>query len=222
MSNPALIQQDIINLQDIEKVQFLQTLQSDPQKYQQYIQEKTGRVKSETLDAKRAAFAKVSGDMARLMDMDHNSIAALDRTNDLAATQSAIITEQAEMESSKQYNLDLTRRQVEINNWYYENKRETLFVLQLALLTMLTVTILITLTSYGFLSEKGSDYLIAIVLIIGAGTWLYRWWYTKNIRDARYWNRRKFEDDGKSDGSGSELRCRVEDDDATEKKKLLK
>lgn len=220
MSNPALIQQDIINLQDIEKVQFLQTLQSDPQKYQQYIQEKTGRVKSETLDAKRAAFAKVSGDMARLMDMDHNSIAALDRTNDLAATQTAIITEQAEMESSKQYNLDLTRRQVEINNWYYENKRETLFVLQLALLTVLTVTILITLTAYGFISEKGSDYLIAIVIMIGAGTWLYRWWYTKNVRDARYWNRRKFEGDGKSDSGGSEIRCRADTEEPTDKKLL--
>lgn len=192
-----LISKDITDLQDIEKVQFLQTLQSDPAKYSAYVQEKSDRILAETVDVKRASFMKMSGDMARTMDMDHNSLAALDRTNDLSATQDQIITEQQRMKSTKKVNKDLTRRQVEINNWYYENKRETLFVLQLLLIVVLTLVVILGFTSYGWIAQGGADYLMGFVIVVGAGTWLYRWYYTANIRDPRYWNQRLFPEDGK-------------------------
>ena len=194
-----LISKDIVDLQDIEKVQFLQTLQSDPAQYSAYVQEKSGRILTETVDTKRASFVKMSGDMARVMDMDHNSLAALNRTTDLANTQDQIIAEQQRMTGAKTYNKDLTRRQVEINNWYYENKRETLFVLQLILIVMLTLVVILGVTSYGWIGEDGSNYLMGFVIIVGAGTWLYRWYYTSNIRDPRYWNQRRFPQDGKID-----------------------
>jgi len=38
--------------------------------------------------------------------------------------------------------------------------------------------------------------------VVGAGTWLYRWYYTANIRDPRYWNQRRFEQDGKVEPAG--------------------
>lgn len=191
-----LISKDIVDLQDIEKVQFLQTLQSDPAQYSAYVQEKSGRILSETVDTKRASFVKMSGDMARMMDMDHNSMAALDRTNDLVNTQDQIIQEQQRQKSTKVFNKDMTRRQVEINNWYYENKRETLFVLQLLLIVVLTLVIILGCTSYGWISQMAADYLMGFVIIVGAGTWLYRWYYTANIRDPRYWNQRRFPEDG--------------------------
>ena len=166
------------------------------------MQEKSGRILAETVDTKRASFVKMSGDMARMMDMDHNSLAALDRTNDLANTQDQIIEEQQRQESSRTYNKDLTRRQVEINNWYYENKRETLFVLQLILLVVLTLVVVLGFTSYGWISQMAADYLMGFVLIVGAGTWMYRWYYTANVRDPRYWNQRRFTQDGKVEPSG--------------------
>ena len=200
-----LISKDIVDLQDIEKVQFLQTLQSDPAQYSAYVQEKSGRILSETVDTKRASFVKMSGDMARMMDMDHNSIAALDRTNDLAATQDMIIQEQERQYSSKIYNKDLTRRQVEINNWYYENKRETLFVLQLILITVLTLVVILGVTSYGWITQMAADYMMAFVIIVGLGTWMYRWYYTANIRDPRYWSQRRFQEDGKVDPPSGQI-----------------
>jgi hypothetical protein len=197
MSDPNLISKDIVDMQDIEKVRFMQMLQADPAKYSAYVAEKSGRILSETVDTKRASFVKMSGDAARMIDMDHNSLAALNRTNDLAATQDMIIAEQAKQEGTKTYNKDLTRRQVEINNWYYENKRETLFVLQLLLLVVLTVTVLLYLASTGWVTQEASEYAMGFVIIVGAFTWLYRWNYTANVRDPRYWNQRKFEADGK-------------------------
>jgi len=197
-----LINKDIVDLQDIEKVQFLQTLQADPAKYSAYVNEKSGRILTETVDTKRAAFVKMSGDMARMVDMDHNSLAALNRTNDLMLSHKHIIEEQARQASTKGMNVDMTRRQVEINNWYYENKRETLFVLQLLLLVVLTLVVVLGCTSYGWITQEAADYLMGFVIIVGAGTWMYRWYYTTAIRDPRYWSQRRFPQDGKYEISG--------------------
>lgn len=201
----ANLQKDIVDLQDIEKIQFLQTLQNDPDKskYKMYVKGKTDRILAETVDTKRASFVKVAGDMARMMDMDHNSIAALNRTRDLKSTQDQIISEQARQVGTITTAKDMSRRQVEINNWYYENKRETLFVLQLILLVVLTLVVILGVTSYGYLPKDAADYLMGFVLIIGIGTWMYRWYYTTTIRDPRYWNQRRFQADGvRPDSSG--------------------
>jgi hypothetical protein len=173
------------------------TLQSDPAKYAAYVQEKSERIMSEVVDSKRSAFVKTAGDMARMMDMDHNSLVALNRTNDLMSMQDYVLREQESETSAIRSNKDNTRRQVEINNWYYENKRESLFVLQLILLVMLTITIILVAAAYEWIGKDGADYLMLFVLIVGLGTWLYRWYYTTYIRDARYWSRRNFPQDGK-------------------------
>jgi len=192
-----LISKDIVDLQDIEKVQFVQALQADPAKYSAYVADKSDRILSEVIDTKRASFVKVSGDMARMMDMDHNSNAALMRTEDLANSRTQVINQQQQEIDAMKFGLDTTRRQTEINNWYYEDKRETLFVLQLILLVMLFVAIVLMIVSRGWLSETGGDYIMAFVIVVGAGTWLYRWYYTRNVRDPRYWSRRSFPQDGK-------------------------
>jgi hypothetical protein len=204
-TNPELISKDIVDLQDIEKIQFLQTLQADPAKYSAYVAEKKGHIIGEVMDTKRAAFIKSSGDMARLMDMDHNSQAAFMRTQDLLAVEGDMTKQQKDIAGAGKYNADLTRRQVEINNWYYENKRETLFVLQFILLTMLTVTLILVATAYGFVSQAAADYLMGFVIVVGVGTWLYRWFYTKRVRDSRFWNRRVFQGDGKEEPPSGQI-----------------
>ncbi len=201
----SLISKDIVDLQDIEKIQFLQALQADPAKYSAYVAEKKGHIIGEVMDTKRAAFIKSSGDMARLIDMDNNSQAAFLRTKDLLAVEGNMAKQHKDMAGAGKYNADLTRRQVEINNWYYENKRETLFVLQFILLTVLTVTIILILTSYGYLPQAGSDYLMGFVIVVGVGTWMYRWFYTKRVRDPRYWNRRMFDGDGKEEPPSGQI-----------------
>ena len=188
-----LISKDIVDLQDIEQIQFLQSLQADPAKYAQYVQGKTANITREIGNSNNAAFTKASGDMARFMDMDHNSQATLVRSKQLGASQDHIYSEQGRAIGNKKINEDMTRRQVEINEWYYENKRETLFVLQLILLTALTVVVLLAAKSNGFIGEQGADYILLFIILVALGTWLYRWYYTKYVRDRRYWNSRIFE-----------------------------
>jgi hypothetical protein len=99
----------------------------------------------------------------------------------------------------------MTRRQVEINNWYYENKRETLFVLQLILLVVLSLVVVLGVTSYGWITQDAADYLMGFIVVVGGGTWLYRWYYTANIRDPRYWSQRSFLQDGKLEGPTGQI-----------------
>lgn len=200
-----LISKDIVDLQDIEKVQFVQALQADPAKYSAYVSDKSNRILSEVVDTKRASFVKVSGDMARQMDMDHNSRAALLRTEDLAQSQDQIIQQQQKEIDGLNYTMDTTRRQTEINNWYYEDKRETLFVLQLILLVMLLVAIVLMIVAQGWLSEAAGDYVMGFFIVVGAGTWVYRWYYTRYVRDPRYWSRRTFSQDGKFGPPSAEI-----------------
>jgi hypothetical protein len=197
-----LVSKDIVDLQDIEKVQFLQTLQADPAQYSAYIQDKSGRILSETVDTKRASFVKVSGDMARMMDMDHNSLAAMIRTEDLSKTQEFIIKEQQRQEDVLVMNEQMTRRQSEINNWYYENKRETLFILQLVLIVMLSIVVTLSLSTYGYVTQQGANTLMAGFIAVGGLTWVYRWYYTTYLRDPRYWNQRRFVATDPSNTSG--------------------
>ena len=206
----AGLPKDIVDLQDIEKIQFLQTLKSDPARYAAYIQDKTRRIVDETVDTKRASFFKTSGDMARTLDMDHNSYAALTRTKELEATQDHILAQQREMRDNRIFNRDLTRRQAEINEWYYENKRETLFVLQLTLLVVLTVVVTLSITQYGWISQDAGNYIMGFVIVAGALTWLYRWYYTSRIRDPRYWSTRRFAGDGVNENAKRDELCREE------------
>ena len=201
--NPALIEKDIVDLQDIEKIQFLQALQADPAAYSAYLADKRSRIIEETVDTKRASFAKLTGDLARMMDMDHNSLAALDRTQDLVNTQDQIIQSQAKQYGTTLFNRDMTRRQVEINNWYYENKRETLFLLQFTLLIVLFLVIVLGVQYYGWVGQQGANFLMGFVVFVGAATWGYRWWYTRTVRDPTLWNRRHFPGDaaGSSDAA---------------------
>ena len=176
------LRQDILDLQDIEKIQYGST--DAPLRARELT--------NSLINTKNNAFTKVSGDMARFMDMDHNSQSVYSDRSNVLNTYKQISTEQSKIIDSKKFNEDLTRRQSEINEWYYENKRETLFVLQLILLTSLTVVILLAVKSYGWIGQAAADYVTVFILVVAAATWVYRWYYTTHIRDRKYWNKRTF------------------------------
>lgn len=193
---------DIVDYQDALEYQFLTDLQNDPAKYSAYTDKQISTITNDTLNVKHASFDKLSADMARMMDMDHNSRAALTRTTELKETKDMIFQEQESLKNSRIYNKDLTRRQVEINNWYYENKRETLFVLQFVLLIVLAVILILYLAHSGWMTQDAADYVMGFILVVGAGLWVYRWYYTNYIRDPRYWSQRRFTQDGTYSMSG--------------------
>lgn len=89
------------------------------------------------------------------------------------------------------------RRQIELNEWNYHEKMETLFIFQLFFIAFAVSVILLTLSKYGFFSRLYALYvgaiLIAILIVVG----VIRRLYTKNIRNKTHWNERVFSDDYK-------------------------
>jgi len=87
------------------------------------------------------------------------------------------------------------KREIEINEWNYHAKMETLFSLQLLFVGLSVALILSVLAKYGFFSRLFAIYMglaiVAIVLIIA----IIRQLYTKNIRNKRHWNERQFTGD---------------------------
>jgi drug/metabolite transporter superfamily protein YnfA len=90
---------------------------------------------------------------------------------------------------------DSKRREIEINEWNYHSKMETLFILQLFFIGFAATIILLTLSKYGFFSRLYAFYtgvVVTAVLVIIA---IVKRLYTKNVRDKRFWNGRVFAGD---------------------------
>jgi len=194
----AAIQQQLINQltddQDIAALNFEAALQSDPAKAQQYKADRDSKKFTETLEIKRGNFQKAAIDMARYMDMDHHARYYDTRNTDLGAAQNNIIQIANANSSSLTFDMDNTKRQFLVNEYYAQNKLESLFFLQVAFLAMVTSLVVIMMSKMGFLPWLFGKYIVFIIAAAAAILALYRFNYTKYTRDVRYWNKRKFSD----------------------------
>ncbi len=100
-------------------------------------------------------------------------------------------------ESPEEYNIDLATRQIQINEWAYENKMDTLFVFQIVFISILLVTIIFYLKEIGAFPSSFVWYVIFILAIIVGIIIINRAVFTAKRRDRRFWNRRRFEEDQK-------------------------
>jgi len=179
-------------LQDIEQVQFAQQLQGNPDDFNKYVSERVERITGETLDAKRSAFQKAQSDFGRYMDMEHNSSFYTIRNEDVLKLQESMIEKTQGGISGLRHDKENTRRQTEINEWYYNDKLETVFFLQLFFIVMLAMTIVIFLFKNGLISTPFAT-LVTVLLMAGVTlVGLYRNRYTNVDRDGRFWSKRVF------------------------------
>ena len=180
------------SFQEIEKIRFSYDLRKNPDDFNRYVSERIDRITNETLDKKRAAFQKAHTDLGRYMDMDHNSNFYKLRNNDLIGLQEQMSERSRAAVSGLKHDKDLTRRQVEINQWYFEDKLETLFFLQMFFIVMLAEAIVVYLQRNGYITMPFASFLTAILFAIVTAVGLYRWRYTADKRDVRFWHRRNF------------------------------
>ena len=96
--------------------------------------------------------------------------------------------------SSLQFDMDNTKRQFLVNEWYAQNKLESLFFLQVAFLAMVSAMIVIMLGKMNAFPWIFGKYIVFIIASAAAILAVYRFNYTRYTRDVRYWNKRKFSD----------------------------
>lgn len=91
---------------------------------------------------------------------------------------------------------NLLKRQIEINEWSYGNKMDTLFVYQSLFITLTLITILAFFLRFNIIGNTFFYSFSALVLLIFSLIVVNRAQYTNFVRDNRYWNRRKFREQG--------------------------
>lgn len=97
--------------------------------------------------------------------------------------------------TSSKYNTDLANRQVQVNEWSYNNKMDTLFVFQILFISLLFVGILLILKGQGIVNGSFVWYSMFITLVIDIVIIINRSVYTNSRRDNRFWNKKRFQDD---------------------------
>ena len=188
--NPA--QQTVVDAQELEAIQFSQNIQSDPTSYQSYVKQNVDQLMNETLQRKRDAFQKSLVDTGRYMDMDHNAQLYKTRSSDVEKLEKVIAEVNTNYEAGVDSDKKLTRRQFEINEWAYNNKLETLFLLQLLFISVLVLVLFLFLSKSGYISGTLAGSLSVLLFLVVGYVMYIRWNYTNSIRDTRLWSRRSF------------------------------
>lgn len=199
--------ENVLSAQELQNIQFSQALRSDPAQYQAYVQDKVSKLMDENLNTKRSAFQKAHIDAGRYMDMDHNAQLYKTRSDDVNSLHSAIEKSNNLYLQNIEKDKNISRRQVEINEYAYNNKLETLFFLQLLFLSVLGLTLVIYLQRNGIVGNTFAGMLTIGLLIIITIICLYRWNYTRTTRDGRFWSRRYFKQEDESAGISRAGHC---------------
>jgi hypothetical protein len=92
-------------------------------------------------------------------------------------------------------NMDSTDRQVEINEWTYNDKMEMLFMSQLCFMGLLVAAIFSILSKYGFFDMRFVYIIMGLIAVSLGLVWFFREAFTRNIRDRKHWNKRNFTGD---------------------------
>jgi hypothetical protein len=212
---------NVLNAQELQQVQFSQSLQRDPGQYQAYVKGKVQTLMDETLNTKRSAFQKAHIDAGRYMDMDHNAQLYKTRSDDVGKLQDAIEKSNNLYLQNIEKDKNLSRRQVEINEYSYNNKLETLFFLQLLLMTVLLLTLVAYLHKSAIVGNTVAGILSIFVLLIIVGVGIYRWNYTNSTRDGRFWSRRYFKEEEDGAGQSNAGHCDAQGNYVFDLKKLV-
>ncbi len=178
--------------QDLERMKFASGLRQNPAQYKAYVEQRVDALTGEVYNRKRAAFQKAQIDMGRYMDMDHNANFYKMRNGDVQRLAQAMESNNRAVKDKLETDLELSKRQFEINEWQNYNKLETLFFLQVFFIASLAMAIIIFLQKNAAITPAMASLLTALLLGIVVVIGVYRYYYTRRTRDNRLWHRRYF------------------------------
>lgn len=159
----------------------------------EFVQAKKAEFVNEQIMRKDHAMENSLAVTSRVYDADRNSAYAMIRNQDMSRQVNALMQLNQGDAARYTHDIDLTRRQFEINEYHYHNKLDTLFFLQLLFITVIVMSILIYFNRTGALSTKVTGILTAVLAILLVIVGISRYFYTERTRDRRLWHRRYFQ-----------------------------
>jgi hypothetical protein len=179
--------------QDAELASAFNVLKSDPVKLTQFIQDQQNAIYKQIMSQKETSFDKVYGDLGRSGKVQEATLMYGKRNGELKNVRDQVFMTQKEQADAILYDKQLSARKNEMNEWTFNNKRDTLFVFS-SLFVMLCGFILITvLWRLGMISSYVWGFLGVPMVIIFVLILVRRSMYTDNLRNKRFWNKKIFE-----------------------------
>jgi hypothetical protein len=114
--------------QDIELSNALQQLRNDPVSLQQFLQNAQTNLYTDVIAQKDGAFQKIYGDLQRASSTDKAVQLYNQRNEDVNNLQSELYNARKGETDAVIHDINLAKRQSEINQWSTGNKLDTLFV----------------------------------------------------------------------------------------------
>lgn len=157
-----------------------------------FVSGQVASITNEAADRKQKSLQTSYEYMNRTIDADHQAVYSGLRSLNTQTTQQFIKGFNSKLATDTQHDIDMSRRQFEINEYYYNNKLETLFFLQLFFISALVMAILIYFNRRGTLTTQMTGIATLALLLIVIFVGVSRYFYTSRTRDRRLWNRRYF------------------------------
>jgi len=178
--------------QDVELASAISSLQSAGQ-VNSFIQAQQSKVYRDIIKQKEDTFSKVYGDLNRAGKVQDSVLLYNKRTKDLATIQEQIYNNQKNSADAVVEDNHTASRKTEMNEWTVNNKKDTLFVYS-TLFIMLSGLLLITgLWRIGMINGALWVGITVLLLLIFSLIVANRAYYTDNLRNRRFWNKKIFE-----------------------------
>lgn len=191
-NNPINPDAQLKAAQDLKSINDEYYIRQNPERYRAEVETKAQTVLQDLATQNRMKFQKAFNDLGKHFDMEDSTISYSNRNQDVINQNNHSLNQLNTSANSIKYNKDLSRRQVEINEWYYQDKLETLFFMQIFFMSMLSMSIIFYFRKASLITSRFSGYLTFILLLIVAITCFYRYFYTNQLRDSRWWYKRRF------------------------------
>jgi hypothetical protein len=183
---------NVLVQQDVELAQAIQKLQSDPAKLSEFVSARKAELYNTVTKEHSDNFQKVYGDLGRSSDVVKNILYYHTRNKDLDGLQKAIFDKAKSEADAATFDSQSAKRQFEINEWTASNKGDTLFFLQLLFITLTITAPLLYMSRIGLIPNSVFYSLTVLLTVALVLTLAVRLIYTKDVRDMRFWNRRRF------------------------------
>jgi hypothetical protein len=178
--------------QDIEFSTALQALRQDPQALQRFLQQSQDKLYSGVTAQKRDAFQKIYGDLQQASAANNAVLTYYENNDELSRMQEELYKKLKKETGGIEYDQNIAKRQVELNQWSAGNKMDTLFIYQQLFLILCATTVLTFLWIRGAIGAPLFVVIVLVLIAIFTFTVVERAQFTQFLRDGRYWNRRKF------------------------------
>lgn len=179
--------------QDAELASAFNVLKSDPVKLTQFIQDQQNSIYGQIMTQKETSFDKVYGDLGRSGKVQESMLMYNKRNGELKNIRDQVFTSQKEQADAILNDKQLSARKNEMNEWTFNNKRDTLFVFSSLFITLCGFILITVLWRMGIISSYVFGFLGIPMIVIFILIVIRRSQYTDNLRNKRFWNKKLFE-----------------------------